>query len=162
MGSRPYAKLFFGIALPSENAKVPWADEDDEDDECNTNWDEGIQDWLLENGFDPNVFRVGTSGYHDEARYFLAIRESYTSMDWDDGYKPIDIDRMANQAVGAWIALIERFKVAAGLNEPPNCWLCDGSGKRSHDGTPCSPCKGTGKESSWKYLEPRWMLTTFY
>ena len=199
MGDRPYAKLFFGIALPYQCHPVPWSE-----DAYDYDWGDGsyiygntppekytgINAWLRDQGLGSLKdmgLDIGTSGYHDEPSYFLAVKASLTSMDWDDEYVSVDPGQMA-PVPDEWLAAINRFKKAAGLDGPPvPCSYCNGTLRMPHrdcggagiaqqaepeircthkeciDGkVPCHHCRGTGLKPSHSRLTPGWFLTTFY
>ena len=49
---------------------------------------------------------------------------------------------------GAWSS--QEF----GKYEMAPCWVCDGTGKDSHDGTNCRYCLGAGKSKEWVSTAP--------
>jgi len=165
MGNRPYARLFYGVKLP-QDADIDWYDADvflaEKAGAEVESWTAGS--WVKENlGV---VF--GRSGYHDEPTPFLAIAESYISMDWDDGFVDVDPSHMAisKGQLTAWNKRIVDVLTMLGLVgegfEVPTCWSCKGSGEQRLGGS-CGYCKGTGIHEGYVDLDnPRWQLTTFY
>ena len=106
----------------------------------------------------------GRSGYHDEPTPFLAIAESYISMDWDDRFVDIDPSHMAisKGQLTAWNKRIVDVLTMLGLVgegfEVPPAGPARGKGSSaSAAARALASTKGTSISTT-----PRWQLTTFY